>query len=141
MSGKAQSFVNPNGRKALAFRRERMMRFPALVAISLAAAASAAANAAVPPGTGLSLSGSATLVSDYRFRGVSQSGKDPALQLDLSLAHTSGLYVSAWASTIDLYDDDPANGFDGGKDIEIDAIAGWSGDVAPGLSADVNVTY
>lgn len=93
------------------------------------------------PGTGLTVSGSATAVSDYRFRGVSNSGKDPALQLDLSVSHDSGIYVGAWGSTIDLYDDDVTTGFKGGSDIEIDYYLGWTGDIAPGLTFDANVTY
>lgn len=99
------------------------------------------AGAITIPGTGLSLTGNATIVSDYRFRGISQSGRKPALQLGLSVAHESGLYAGLWGSTIDLYDDDPATGFDGGKDLEIDALAGWNGKLAPGLTADLSVTY
>lgn len=108
------------------------MRFP-LLAIGVWACLGSTAEAVDLPGTDLSLSGGATIVSDYRFRGVSQSGKDPALQAELTLTHASGLYVGAWASTIDLYED--------GSDLEIDTTAGWSGDVVPGLTADIAVTY
>ena len=80
----------------------------------------------------LDLSGSATVVSDYRFRGISNSGKNPALQIDLSASHESGFYVGAWGTNIDLYDD--------GADLELDVYAGWSGDIAPGVTIDANVT-
>jgi len=106
---------------------------------ALAVAMISPAYAIDVPGTGLSLSGDATVVSDYRFRGVSQTGKDPALQLGLTLSHSSGFYVGAWGSSIDLYDDEP--GFDGGKDIEIDYLAGWGAEIAPGVTVDTNVTY
>jgi uncharacterized protein (TIGR02001 family) len=116
------------------------MRFPLWTIIAWSCLGSAA-GAVDLPGTALSLSGGATIVSDYRFRGVSQGSKHPALQAELSLTHASGLYGNAWASTIDLYDDDPAIGFKDGQDLEIDATAGWSGDISHGLTADIAVTY
>lgn len=102
--------------------------------------ASSAAHAVDLSGTGLSISGSATGVSDYRFRGISNSNKNPALQLDLSVSHDSGVYAGLWGSTIDLYDDDVTTGFKGGSDVELDYYLGWSGDIAPGLTFDANVT-
>ena len=110
--------------------------------ISLLLAANAvSANAMELPGTGLTLSGGATAVTDYRFRGVSQTRSRPALQLDLSLSHRNGLYAELWGSTIDLYDDDSATGFKDGLDVEVDAIGGWSGNILPGATLDANVTY
>jgi uncharacterized protein (TIGR02001 family) len=93
------------------------------------------------PGTGLSLSGSATMLSDYRFRGVSLNKKDPALQLDLSLSHATGFYAGVWGSNADVYDDDPTIGFKDGADIEIDYYGGWTGDVAKGVTIDLTATY
>lgn len=117
------------------------MKCRVMIAALASAIACAGAHAAEIPGTGLTVSGSATVVSDYRFRGVSNSGKDPALQLDLSVSHDSGVYAGAWGTNIDLYDDDVTSGFDGGKDIELDYYLGWAGDIAPGLTLDANVTY
>lgn len=94
---------------------------PALIALACGSSAQA-----------LDLSGSATVVSDYRFRGISNSGKNPALQIDLSVSHESGFYVGAWGTNIDLYPD--------GADLETDLYAGWSGDIAPGVTIDANVT-
>ncbi|HEY7740572.1 MAG TPA: TorF family putative porin, partial [Steroidobacteraceae bacterium] len=69
------------------------MRYPtALVAVGLLCA-TAAANAEV--------SYTVTAVSDYDFRGVSLSAKDPALQASIDYAHDSGFYAGAWASNID----------------------------------------
>jgi len=49
--------------------------------------------------TGLSLSGSTTLLSDYLFRGISQTRSRPALQGVAELSHPgSGLYVAAFVS-------------------------------------------
>lgn len=84
-------------------------------------------------GTGLSISGDAALVSDYRFRGLSLSGRDPALQGGLTVSHESGFYAGAWGSTIE---DSNVTG-----DVEIDLTAGWSGHLAAQTTADVSVTY
>ncbi len=44
--------------------------------------------------------GSASLVSDYTFRGVSQTWHRPALQGSLEYQHTSGVFATLWASTV-----------------------------------------
>lgn len=52
------------------------------------------------PPSAITVSGSATIVSDYRFRGVSQSDKDLAVQAGITVTHESGLYVGAWGSNL-----------------------------------------
>jgi uncharacterized protein (TIGR02001 family) len=61
-------------------------------------------------------------VSDYRFRGVSLSGRDPALQGSVDVSHDSGVYAGVWASSIAKY---------AGTRAEVDAYLGWKGDVGP----------
>jgi uncharacterized protein (TIGR02001 family) len=61
-------------------------------------AASAAAQEAPPPR--VAVSGSLTLVSDYRFRGASLTNRDPALQGGLNFAGRSGVSGGLWASSI-----------------------------------------
>jgi uncharacterized protein (TIGR02001 family) len=60
------------------------------------------------------------LVSDYLFRGVSQTHGDPALQGGVDYAHPSGFYVGAWASTITWVKD-----FLGRGSLEIDVYGGY----------------
>src|SRR5262249_38128348 len=127
-----QGFLTPHRQDG---RMRRRLQVRSLAALLIGCASSAAMAGS------LSLSGGATAGSAYPVRGISQSGRDPALQAELKLSHTSGLYVGAWASTIDLYDDDPALGFNSGSDLEVDGLAGWSGDVVPGLSADIGMTW
>jgi uncharacterized protein (TIGR02001 family) len=91
-------------------------------------------------GTGLTLSGNATLVSDYRYRGVSQSMGDPAPQAGLGLRDDSGVYAGVWASYVKFYDDqqgDRSNGID----TEFDLYAGWSGEIASRTALDVGMVY
>jgi uncharacterized protein (TIGR02001 family) len=70
-------------------------------------------------------------VSDYRFRGISLSDKDPAFQPSITLSHESGLYGSIWASTVAEND---------GSDIEVDYILGYAPSIG-GFDLDVNATY
>jgi uncharacterized protein (TIGR02001 family) len=51
----------------------------------------------------VTISGSVTLVSDYRFRGVSQTDKKPALQGSITVSHESGFYASVWGSSVSGY--------------------------------------
>jgi uncharacterized protein (TIGR02001 family) len=62
-----------------------------------------------------------TVVSDYDFRGFSQSAKDPALQGSADYAFgESGFAVGAWASNVD---------FDNDADIELDLYGGYTGEI------------
>ena len=80
-------------------------------------------------GDGITITGSATVVSDYRFRGFSQSNEEAAIQGGFTVGHDSGLYVGTWGSSIGF-----ANG------TEIDVFGGYSKEVTPGLTADIGAT-
>lgn len=45
------------------------------------------------------VSGSAAIVSQYRFRGLAQSDNLPAVQGSILLTHSSGFYVGTWGSS------------------------------------------
>ncbi len=83
-----------------------------------------------PPASGISVSGNAAVTSDYRFRGVAQSGGDFAIQGGIDVSHDSGFYIGTWGSSIN---------FAGGT--EIDIYGGWSGEVTSGLELDVGLLY
>jgi uncharacterized protein (TIGR02001 family) len=72
--------------------------------------------------------------SDYRFRGISQTRLDPAVQGGIDFTHKSGLYLGAWASNIKWIKDA------GGKNsnLEIDLYGGYRGTVSD-LGYDVGV--
>lgn len=97
------------------------------------AALSAAPAFAQEDEAALTVSGSATLASDYRFRGLSQTDKQPAVQAGLTVSHDSGLYAGLWGSSIDDY-------VAGGSDQEIDLIAGYKRNFG-GLTLDVGGIY
>ncbi len=66
------------------------------------------------------LSGTVTAISDYDYRGITQTAGDPALQGSIDWSAESGLYLGAWASNIDF-----GNCCD--EDIEIDLYGGFRG--------------
>lgn len=47
-----------------------------------------------------SLTGNLGFVSDYRFRGISQTHKKPAVQGGFDFVHDSGFFVGTWASNV-----------------------------------------
>lgn len=47
----------------------------------------------------ITITGTATVASQYRFRGLSQSDNLPVIQGSITAAHLSGLYVGAWGSS------------------------------------------
>lgn len=102
------------------------------LATSLSFAAPALAQDGVSVGP-IAVSGNVGVVTDYRFRGVSLSGGDPAVQGGVDLSHDSGFYIGTWASSID---GGPAYG-----EVELDIYGGWSGPVAEGLTLDVGLLY
>lgn len=81
------------------------------------------------------LSGHVALVSDYRIRGVSQSGEDPTIQAGLQYFHESGIYVGWWGSGLDYYSSsDP---YDNEERAEHDFYIGYFHQLSDDLSYDL----
>jgi len=78
------------------------------------------------------------VVSDYLFRGVSQTHGQPALQGGIDFAHPSGFYIGAWGSNITWVKD-----FLGKGSVEIDVYGGYKNTFGGGdFSYDVGyITY
>ena len=81
------------------------------------------------------ISGSVAGLSDYRFRGVSQTDKDPAIQGTIQLTHKSGLYVGAFGSNLAGW------GTFGGPNLESDVFGGFKFPIGEGASVDVGLTW
>nr|WP_315258198.1 TorF family putative porin [uncultured Duganella sp.] len=77
-------------------------------------------------------------VSDYRYRGISQTRLQPALQGGADYVNNpTGLYAGAWASTITWIKDAGGDG-----SVELDLYAGKRGQLSADVSYDVGVlTY
>lgn len=61
-------------------------------------------------------------LTDYRFRGISLSDKDPAVQAEISVSHESGFYGAVWASNTALTSS-------AADDLEVDLTLGFAKDV------------
>lgn len=108
----------------------QFFRVASLVTFAAAALAPVAASAA----DGFSFNAGA--VTDYRYRGLSQSRLEPAVQGGADFTK-GGFYAGTWASTIKWTKDSG-----GGGDVEVDLYGGYKGSVNKDLSFDVGgLTY
>lgn len=106
-----------------------MIRFSRLASLAALAAAALAPAAASADGFTFNVGA----VTDYRYRGLSQSQNEPALQGGADFAQ-GGFYVGTWASTIKWIE---ASGGDG--NVEIDLYGGYKGSINADLSFDVGL--
>ncbi|MYM00105.1 hypothetical protein GR702_20315 [Novosphingobium sp. FGD1] len=87
------------------------------------------------PSSAVTISGSATITTDYRFRGVSQSDEDMAVQGGLSISHAGGVYAGVWASNLAGW------GTFGGSNMELDLIGGYKAGLGANTVLDVGLTW
>jgi uncharacterized protein (TIGR02001 family) len=96
--------------------------------LALAADAPAAAPAVpAPPAPEYTATSNVYIVSDYYFRGQTQTWHKPALQGGFDLSHASGLYVGTWLSNVS------GNQYAGGS-LEWDYYGGYNGKISDDLS-------
>jgi len=105
-------------------------------ALALAAVATPAWAQATDVPPPVTVSGSVTLTSDYRFRGITQSDEGPAAQAGVTVSHESGFYIGGWASTID-----DTNSLPGYGDVETNIFGGYSTETASGVGFDIGLLY
>jgi uncharacterized protein (TIGR02001 family) len=101
-----------------------MMRTAFTCAAALAAALLTAPAASAQDGP--EVSWNVGVVSDYVFRGFSQTDEDPALQGGVDAA-AGGIYGGIWASTVDFGDS---------TDVEVDFYGGYRSEIG-GFNVDV----
>jgi len=105
---------------------QHLLRRADLAAFAFAAFAPAPAlaqegAAAEADAGGFDISATATIVSDYRFRGISLSNRDPAAQGSLDVT-IGGFYAGVWLSSIARFAD---------THVEADLYAGYAGEAGP----------
>ena len=116
------------------------MKFQKFVLASLLATGSVTAVQAADPAPEpeSTLSFNLGVVSEYRYRGIAQSAKNPALQGGFDYADKSGAYIGTWASSITwIKDSDPKGAAKG--PIEIDIYGGYKGALSDDVAYDVGV--
>ncbi len=79
------------------------------------------------------LTATATLASDYMFRGVSQTLNDPAVHAAFDFSHASGAFAGVWSSNVDSGESGP---FDDEGDQEIDIYLGYGTGIGDDWSVD-----
>ena len=92
-------------------------------ATTFAAPAVVSAQTAAPAAAALpsdhTFAGNVGLFSQYRFRGISQTFGQPALQGGIDYSHSSGVYLGNWNSNVNS-----GAGFPAGN-LEMDFYGGW----------------
>ncbi|MFZ2629682.1 MAG: TorF family putative porin [Rugosibacter sp.] len=63
-------------------------------------------------------------VSDYYFRGITQTWHKPAIQGGADVAHSSGFYAGVWGSNVS------SNQYPGGSSLEFDYYGGYNGKIS-----------
>jgi uncharacterized protein (TIGR02001 family) len=86
--------------------------------LALSVLPSVAQTAAAAPEPEFSVTGNLGIFSDYRFRGISQTNKNPAIQGGVDFSMKNGLYLGNWNSNVDSAQYNGAN-------IEMDFYGGW----------------
>jgi len=97
-------------------------------------AQTAAPAAAAAPTPNWTVTGNATLISDYRFRGFTQTNYGPAFQGGFDVAHASGFYLGNWNSNV-------AQALYAGASLESDFYGGFKGELMKDLGYDVGILH
>lgn len=112
---------------------QRNLGIKGLLVLSLLSFSVPAMAEEADPPSDITVTGGVSLVSDYRFRGVSFSAEDIAVQGTININHSSGVYLGTWASSLE---DSAIYGH-----TEVDFYAGYATEVAPGTTLDVGLAY
>ncbi len=88
--------------------------------------AALAASFTLPAAAESTLSANVGFVSDYVFRGITQTSHNPAVQGGVDYAHESGVYVGVWGSNVSWIADSGAVA-SGSVTMELDTYAGYRG--------------
>lgn len=111
----------------------------ALLAMPLTAQAQSSAgdttSTETAPPPAITVAGSVAIGSDYRFRGVSQSDQEMAVQGGFTIAHNSRFYIGTRASNLGGW------GTFGGANMELDLIGGYKTKLSDSATLDAGLTW
>ena len=87
---------------------------------------------------GFEISGNVALTTDYRFRGISQSDEDIAVQGGFDAEFGPGFYVGIWGSSVDF----DTNGDCCDGSLELDYYGGWASSIGDtDFGIDIGYAY
>jgi uncharacterized protein (TIGR02001 family) len=103
------------------------------------AAFAQSAPAAAPEAPEVSpITANVTITNDYRYRGISQTNYQPAIQGGFDYAHESGFYIGNWNSTINWVANTTNNGVK--APIEMDFYGGFKKElIGEGFASDFGI--
>ena len=107
----------------------------AAVAAALVAPGVVLAQAAAEPASPHTLTANVGAVSDYLFRGISQTHGEAAIQGGVDYAHSSGLYAGTWLSSISWVSD----AYTQSVPTEVDLYGGYKGTFAEDFGFDLGL--
>ncbi len=87
----------------------------------------------------LKVTGAVTAISDYRFRGLTQTHGNSAIQGTININSKYGFYVGTWVSTIDGSGKTPL--LAGYGDAEVDLYGGYTKTFGNGVTVDGGLLY
>jgi len=88
----------------------------------------------VIPASEHTVTGNVSLVTDYIYRGISQTGQKPAIQGGFDYAHSRGFYAGVWGSSISWLSD---AGVAASASLELDTYFGFKSSFATDFNYDV----
>lgn len=127
----SRAFARPAARSALA----ALLPLAGVCCNAQAQTASADTAETSRTSPAFAVSASLAVLSDYRFRGISQSWMGPALQGGLELSLPGSGYLGLSGSSVSRHS------YAQGRGLEVDLYGGWRGELLPGWSADVGLLH
>lgn len=79
--------------------------------------------------------GNVALATDYRFRGITQTFRQPTIQGGFDYAHGSGFYAGNWNSNVS------STSYNNGAGLEMDFYAGYKFEPVKDITADIGALY
>lgn len=97
-----------------------------------------AEDAATPATPASPFTANVGVVSDYVWRGISQTSHNPAIQGGFDYAHSSGFYAGLWGSNVSwIVDTGTTTGGTGSAGLELDTYFGFKNSFAGDFNYDV----
>lgn len=81
--------------------------------------------------------GNAGVVSDYLFRGLSQTNRKPAVQAGVEFDHASGWYLGGWGSNVSWLSDAASSATPISSGVELDLYGGYRGSLGGDWNYDL----
>lgn len=96
--------------------------------------------AGIPEALKGKVSANVAYTTDYRFRGISQTDRDFAIQGGFDYAMNSGFYLGTWASNVDNFAPSVVDGSNGAQ-TEVDLYGGYGYNITDTVALDINALF